>query len=244
MSEAQLRAGVPPAIDWNRNFYLAMALLIALVVAYGFSQTINQNLLDPQIPRPWILYLHAAVFFGWVALFIAQTALIRTRSIKRHRQLGVAGVCLGILVPVVGLPTAIIMSQFNIANGLRSPDYVAAFLIVPINDMVAFSACLALAFWWRRKREYHRRLMLIATCCLTAAGFARFPFITFDAIRWYGGVDLLILLGVGHDLVVNRQVHQVYRYAVPLLLFCQLVTMTLFLTKAPIWTEFAHHLID
>jgi len=136
------------------------------------------------------------------------------------------------------------MSQFNIMNGLRTPDYVAAFLIVPINDMVAFSACLALAFLWRRQREYHRRLMLIATCCLTAAGFARFPFITIDAIRWYGGVDLLILLGVGHDLVVNRHIHPVYRYAIPLLLSCQLVTMTLFLNRTPIWTEFAHRLID
>jgi hypothetical protein len=75
--------------------------------------------------------------------------------------------------------------------------------------MIAFCTAFALAIRWRKKPEFHRRLMLVASCCLTAAAFARFPFITITEIRWYGGVDLLILLGVLHDLVVIRKVHAV-----------------------------------
>ena len=192
-----------PVANWLRFFYVIMSVLIALIVAYGFSQTIYDNLIHPGIPRPWILNLHAATCFGWVALFVSQTTLIRMRHVQHHRQLGAAGIFLGLLIPVVGIATALAMSRFNIVHGLNSPDRVAAFLIVPINDMIAFSISFSLAVVWRRKTEYHRRLMFVATCCLTAAAFARFPFITIDAIRWYAGVDFLILLGVIRELTAG-----------------------------------------
>ena len=54
----------------ERFFYFFMALLIALVVAYGFSRTVNAGLIHPPSPRPTVLYLHAMIFTAWVALFI------------------------------------------------------------------------------------------------------------------------------------------------------------------------------
>jgi hypothetical protein len=41
-----------------------MALLIPAVVVYGFSFTVDKNLIHPAIPSPPILYVHAAVFSG------------------------------------------------------------------------------------------------------------------------------------------------------------------------------------
>jgi hypothetical protein len=35
---------------------------------------------------------------------------------------------------------------------------------------------------------------------LTAAAFARFPFITITELRWYAGVDVLLLFALAHDL--------------------------------------------
>ncbi|MDE3156101.1 MAG: hypothetical protein KGN76_13420, partial [Acidobacteriota bacterium] len=128
-------------------------------------------------------------------------------------------------------------------HGLDSPASATAFLIVPFNDMVCFSACLGLGILWRRQPEYHRRLLLMATCCLTAAAFARFPFITVQALRWYAGVDLLILLGVGRDLLVNRKVHPVYRYGLPAIVCGQVVAMVLFLERVPAWMAISHRLI-
>ena len=61
----------------DRNFYFAMSLLIPAVVAFGFSFTIRDNLLHPAIPRPRILYLHAAVFSGWLVFFLVQSILVR-----------------------------------------------------------------------------------------------------------------------------------------------------------------------
>jgi len=51
-----------------------MSLLIAIVVFYGFSRTVNAGLIHPSSPRPTILYLHAAIFTAWVLLFILQSA--------------------------------------------------------------------------------------------------------------------------------------------------------------------------
>ena len=53
----------------NRYFYFAMSLLIAIIVVSGFRLTIDGNLLHPPIPRPLILWFHAAAFSGWVAFF-------------------------------------------------------------------------------------------------------------------------------------------------------------------------------
>src|ERR1700757_921200 len=56
-------------------FYFSMSLLICLIVAVGFGPHLGQKLLRPTIPVPTILYWHALVFTGWVALFFTQTVL-------------------------------------------------------------------------------------------------------------------------------------------------------------------------
>jgi hypothetical protein len=64
----------------ERHFYFFMASLIVVPVAYGFSFTVGQNLIHPAVPRPGILYLHAAVFTGWLVFFVLQTGLVRARK--------------------------------------------------------------------------------------------------------------------------------------------------------------------
>src|SRR5262245_4461081 len=61
---------------WALYFYFFMSLLIAVVVVYGFSQTIDMNLIHPAIPRPFLLYVHAAVFTGWLLFFLLQSAAL------------------------------------------------------------------------------------------------------------------------------------------------------------------------
>jgi hypothetical protein len=93
----------------GQYFYFLMSLLIAVVVVYGFSHTVNKNLIHPAIPRPFVLYLHAAVFSGWVGFFILQTTLVRTGNVRWHRMMGRFGIVLGVLVAALGVWTAITM---------------------------------------------------------------------------------------------------------------------------------------
>lgn len=102
-------------------FYFFISLLIAAIVVYGFSFTVDKNLIHPAVPRPMILYIHAAVFSGWLVFFILQSALVRTHNVRGHRRIGWFGLALGITITVLGTSTAIVMARFNTVQ-LHSSD--------------------------------------------------------------------------------------------------------------------------
>jgi hypothetical protein len=219
----------------EKYFYSIMSLLITTVVVYGFSHTIDRHLIHPAIRRPFILYVHVAIFSGWVVFFILQSTLVRMHNVRLHRLLGWFGAVLGASIPVLGVTTAIVMARFHILHFHSTDD--ASGLMVSFFDMAAFTIPFALAIYWRKKPEYHRRLILIASCALTSAAFARFPayLIPRGYGLFYAGVDLLILLGVARDLIVNRCVDRVYVYTLPCFVFGQLIV--LFTADWPYWTR-------
>ncbi len=227
-----------PAAFLRQYFYFCMSLLIAVVVVYGFSQTIAHNLLHASPLPPFILTLHAIVFPGWVLFFILQSALVRTRNVPLHRTLGWFGLALGITLLVLGYFTAIAMDRFHMQ---QHETYPPAFLIVQLMDLVSFAIPFALAIYWRRRPEYHRRLILIASCVLTDAAFARFPQLLLAFAP--AGVDALILLGMLRDLIVDRRIHKVYLYAFPLLILSQIFCMQTYLHASPWWVQIATALL-
>ena len=223
----------------GKYFYFCMSLLIAAVVMYGFSHTVNDNLIHATPPRPWLLWIHGAVFTGWLAFFIFQSALVRTGNVKLHRLTGWFGVGLGVLIPVLGIATAIIMDRFRTVR-LHEVG-VNTFFSIQALDIISFTVFFWLAIYWRKKPEYHRRLVLIATCVLTSAGFGRFPMIPH---QWfYIGVDALILLGVARDRIVNRRIHLVYRYALPALIVCQIFAVQIWLRHPAWWVRVTNAII-
>jgi hypothetical protein len=168
-------------------------------------------------------------------LFITQTALIRGRRVRWHRRLGLAGLVLGSSMPFLGVATSLSMARFNVPNHLNTPVVAAAFLAIPLNDMLAFATAFSAAASMRKGPDTHRHLMLVATHCLTAAASARFPFITVDQIRWYGGGAILLFLGVLHDWFTTRRIHAVYAVSLPLIVLGQAIAMTLLLGRPSFW---------
>jgi hypothetical protein len=241
-SEVKPSSGRRPRAEGN--FYLGVALVVALVVAVGFGRTLNARLIHPSTPRPWILYFHVVLFTAWVLLFITQAALVRTRRMAWHRRVGIAGIVLGVLMPVVGIATALEMTRLHRALSFgRTANQDERFLIVSFFDMLAFAVTFGLAIHWRRLPEYHRRLMLMASCGLTVAAFARFPNWLMPANLWYAGVDARIVAGAVRDWMVARQVHPVYLYGLPALAIGQAMTMWIYLSGAPAWIAIAHWLL-
>ncbi|HUJ30916.1 MAG TPA: hypothetical protein VLY23_06515 [Candidatus Acidoferrum sp.] len=226
----------------DKHFYFMMSLLLPVIVAYGFSHTVNDNLLHAVPPRPLILWFHGAVFVGWLFFFIFQSALIQTHNVKVHRLTGWFGAALGASMAVLGVSTAIIMTRFHIRQLHAGPE-APAFLIAPLWDMASFGTFFALAVLWRKKPEFHRRSIFIATCAVTSAAFGRFPPSILPQPYFYVGVDLLILLGVARDLIVNRRVHPVYRYALPLLMLGQIFVVYTFTHNLPYWQKISHAIL-
>jgi hypothetical protein len=202
----------------DKYFYFAMSLLVVAIVLFGFSHTANDNLFHPAVPRPFILWIHSAVFSTWVLFFLLQSALVRTHNVRLHRTLGWFGAALGVFMVPLGLTTAIVMKRFEVHQ--LHDSKAALFLSVPFLDITCFATFFALAIYWRRKPELHRRLIFIATSALLAAAFGRLPYLA-DHNFFYAGVDAVILLGVVRDLLVNRRVHTVYRIALPALIVLQ-----------------------
>lgn len=170
----------------DKYFYFAMSLLIAAIVVWGFSHTIDANLFHGAPPRPLLLWIHGAAFSLWVAFYIFQSALARTRNLRIHRVLGWFGVGLVSVMVVLGFVIAVIMGRFD-KHILHLPDF-DTFLSVSFGDMIVFGTCAALAIAWRRKPEFHRRLLLIATCALLSAPFGRIQYIIDHSI-FYAFVD-------------------------------------------------------
>jgi hypothetical protein len=222
---------------WDTYFYFAMSLVMTVVVVAGFSRTMGARIIHPTTPPPTVLYIHAFVFYGWLAFLIFQSALIRTKNVKLHRTMGWFGVALGVVIPVLGIWTAITMNRIRYL--VRHEADAPAFMLIPFLDIACFTVTFALAIYWRKKPEYHRRLILIASCALTAAGWGRFPGALFQGPFFYIGVDSLIFLGVVRDWIVNRHVHVVYRYVLPAFVAVQAFAMYTAFTNQGYWLKIA-----
>ena len=214
----------------DRYFYFVLSLMVAAVVVAGFSNTVGPGLIHAAPPRPVLLWLHGAAFSAWVVFFILQSGLVRIRKVSLHRLLGWFGAALAALMVVLGFVISVVMGRFD-AIVLKIPD--PSFLSVTFWDMFAFGTLVAQAILWRGKPELHRRLLVLATCSLLDAGFGRFLYI-FNHNLFYWCLDGVILLGVARDLLVDRRVHKVYLYALPVLVLGQNVAIYLWKAR-PVW---------
>jgi hypothetical protein len=224
----------------DKYFYFAMSLLLAAIVVSGFGRTVNGSLFHAAIPRPRILWFHAAAFFGWIVFFLFQSVLVRTRNVKRHRFLGWFGVALGAAMVPLGVATAIIMGRFDTYQ-LRLPG-AEAFLIVPFFDIAAFGTLFTLAVLSRKTPEQHRRCIFMASCVLLGPAFGRFDFIFNHGVHLFCP-DLVISLGVLRDLLVNRRIRRVYLIALPILIAAQAVVTFVWRSEAGWWLRVAHAIL-
>lgn len=196
----------------KQYFYLCMSLVLAGLVVWGFSRTVNASLFHANPPRPLLLWMHATAFSTWVIFFIVQSSLVRMGNVSVHRFLGWFGAGLATLMVGLGITVAVIMTRFD--TFVLHQQGVDAFLSIPFCDMIVFGTCMGMAIYWRKKPEYHRRLVFIASCELMDAAIGRFDF-WYNHSAFYAGVDLLIVLGMIRDLIVDGRVNKVYWYALP-----------------------------
>jgi hypothetical protein len=56
-------------------------------------------------------------------------------------------------------------------------------------------------------------------------------------------VDLVILLGLARDLLVNRRVHRVYRYALPMLIVGQTLSIYLWRGQPGWWLRITNAIL-
>ena len=239
--DAARRAG-----SYDRLFYSAMAIAMAVTVFAGFSPTYYLRFFDggPEAtlsggPFTALVHMHGALFTAWVCLFLVQTLLVAGRRISLHRRLGAAGAVLAAAMVVVGTSTAIASA----ARGAAPPGVdPLAFLIIPLGDMVLFAGFVIAAVVLRRNREAHKRLMLLAYTSILVAAVARLPgLIQLGPPAFFGLALLFVVAGAAYDLFSRGRIHRVYLYGGGL--FALSVPARLALSGTEAWREIARALI-
>src|SRR5687768_3302932 len=122
----------------DRGLFLVAAVVFPLVVLIGYFRSYYFTAFFPDA-RPIanaLVHAHGIVMSAWVLYFVAQVALVRTRNLKLHMTLGMAGIGLATLVVVVGMATA---WDSHIVRYMAPPGMNPhGFFLIPTLDMLFF----------------------------------------------------------------------------------------------------------
>ena len=204
-------AAAIPRTAARRSLYVGLALLAIAIAAVGFWPTYFGPLVAGAVDKTAIIHVHAAVYVGWLALFLTQAALAATGRTASHMKLGRFAIGYGVLVIAVGLITA--FARFAVRVRAGEATEAQAQLLGPLLDMLVFAPLFAAAIYYRRRPELHKRLMIVATTALLIAAVTRMPFLGGppNRLMW---VHLIwtapILLAMAHDFWRQRKVHAIY----------------------------------
>lgn len=202
---ASLATPTVPAHSEER-FFFVLASVMAAVLVGGF--TLNLAMGRSSFDVPLAYHVHAFVFFGWIALFLAQTWLMASGNGALHRKLG--------WLSAVWVPVMVVMGITITVVSVRrtgGPFFFDAneFLISNPLALLAFAAMVAAALVMRRRSDWHRRLMLGSMVMLMGPGFGRLlP--TPLMVPWSWEItnlvgSLFIFIGMARDKRHRGQVH-------------------------------------
>lgn len=241
------RPGKPfvPQQPWDRNFFLLLVLLIWIGTAVGFGWDLVDHIRTNKPAYPAIVHVHAAVFVSWLALLTTQVLLVRVRRVDLHRRLGMFGLSLAAIMPVLGIAAAVVSERAKFGR----PDSDPSFLAIQITMMVCFPVLVAAAYRMRSHPPAHKRLMLLSTIYLSLAGFSRWWFLAFGVEPTFGsmfvtlnaGADALIVALGAYDFLTRGRLHPAYIAGSLWILASELVANWLYFN--PAWAKVATWLI-
>ena len=220
----------------DRAFFIGLSVVMVIAVFVGFSRSYYLKGLYGTPALPTLFHIHGLLFTSWMVLVVVQTALVASRRIPIHRQLGVAG---GVLAALMTL-AAIAMTLDLARRAASAPTNDAlAFVIVPFATVILFPALVGAALFYRRQPAIHKRLMLIATLELTTAGVARIPGAGSMPL-FFVLTDVGLVAMIGYDLATRGRPHSATMWGGLFLIATQIVRTTLGGTAA--WIAFARML--
>jgi hypothetical protein len=156
----------------DRRLFLAAAIGFPLVVLIGYFKTYYFSaFFDVRPIANSLVHAHGLVMTLWVAYFVAQVALIRSKNIKLHMTMGMAGIALALVVIVVGMATAV---DAQLVRGAAPPGVNPhAFFVLPVSDMTLFAIFFAAAIYYRKRPAEHKSLMLLTAINFMPAALFR-----------------------------------------------------------------------
>jgi hypothetical protein len=209
----------------------------------GFYFELPKYVIHPTADFPAILAVHSAVFVSWMVLYVAQTLLLQTRRVELHRTLGWIGFGLAVVMPPLGVMTAIVMRRFDLlAFHSQNMSRDLAFLAAPFADIAAFTLFAWLGIALRKRSDHHGRLMFLSMAAIADAGFSRLP-IPGVTTWFFAGNLLLCCAAIVHDKLTVGYVHKVFGWGVPLMALDEGLAVYLWLEQPEWWLKICRSLV-
>lgn len=224
----------------ERRFFTGMSLVLLATVVVGFSRSFFLRPLFPEWPSPSenIFYLHGALFTAWILLFVLQASLVAGGRTALHRRIGPFGAVLAIAMVLVGTAGALVAAGRS-TGFVGIPIPPLQFLVIPLFDMILFSAFVALGLAHRRNPQSHKRWMLLATLNLVTAAIARWPGVsTLGPLAFFGLTDLFVIALAVWDFRTRGRLHPATLWGGLLIILSQPLRLAISGTAA--WLAFAH----
>ena len=224
----------------ERRFFTGMAIAMAVACFAGFAPSYY---LKAQFGTPTLkplLHFHGAVFTLWMLLMIVQTSLISAAKVRLHRQLGIAGVVLVVLM--VGSGAAVIYGRGTTLTPGIPHEMILAFLAIAVTALLLFPMLIGAAIVLRKNAAAHKRLMVLGTTVfLTAAIHRLMMWLVDPAVSppvFFGATDLFIVALVVYDFISRGRVHAATVLGGLAIIASQVGS--LMLAGSATWMTFAH----
>lgn len=152
----------------DTRFFTVMAFVMAGLIVAGFVVQLTMGRSSFDVPA--VYHIHAVIFMGWIALYLAQHVTISAGNRALHVRLGKLAY---LWIPAMIASGGALM--IAVAQRTGGPFFfdVNEFLV----SNLALLACFGGLAWWalmrRRYTGWHRRLMLCAMAILTGPGLGR-----------------------------------------------------------------------
>lgn len=220
----------------ERPLYTFAAATALGVILVGFAPTYFLKAFFGTPELSTLKHLHALAMMAWFGLFLVQARLVATGNIALHREMGIAGIAVAVLVVWMGLQAGLASARAGVTPIPEVPPL--AFLVMPVGEMLAFALLFGAAIVLRRKSPWHKRLMLVATIAMLTPAFARWPLIaTGGPPAFFGMTDLLVIGCMAYDWRRNGRVHPAFLSALALVVVIQVGRLAL--AGTALWMDFA-----
>jgi hypothetical protein len=196
----------------NKLFIPGIAVFVAIAVVGGFARTyFLAGMFWAKLPSA-IVHIHGALFTLWIALLVAQVALIASHRVRWHMRLGVAGMFLAPLMLITGFATLV----GAIKRGFVPPPVLRFIATVDTLLLSLFAFFVLWAFLARRDAQTHKRAILFATFIIIGPALARWPFAA-NPIAFHVFLNSFPALLVIYDLWTRRSLHRATAWGVGLM---------------------------
>lgn len=225
----------------DRRLFSIAAIGFPLLVLIGYFKSYYFSaFFDVRPLANALVHAHGIVMTIWVLYFVAQVALIRSKNVKLHMSMGMAGIALAALVVIIGLATAYDAQLVRRASPPGTDPH--EFFVLPVGDMLLFVVYFAGAIYYRKRPVEHKSLMLMTAINFAPAALFRIPIVPAEYTLpfVFGAAALMAIICLAWFKVKHGKFNRIFAAAT--LLFIIALPFRLALAETAIWHSFTNWL--